>query len=84
MEETVIEMESEAEEEEKGEPIMRRKFDIAMKNLKKSKVFGMNAISPQLIKNGGQILTSSLYYPINNIYKHRIVPKVFEKSKLVS
>ena len=79
-----IEEEESVDENELGDPILRSEFDIALKELKNNRAPGIDNIQAEILKNSGEKALDKLFELIGKIYKLGIIPKDFQKNKIVT
>ena len=79
-----IEEEESVDENELGDPILRSEFETALKELKNNRAPGIDNIQAEILKNSGEKARDKLFELISKIYKLGIIPKDFEKNKIVT
>ena len=69
---------------ELGDPILRSEFETALKELKNNRASGIDNIQAEILKNPGEKALDRLFKLIGKIYKFGIIPKDFQKNKIVT
>jgi len=67
-------------DDNKGDRILRKEFDLALKELKKNKAPGIDEIPAELLQNAGNKVKDKLFQLICRIYEEGTMPDDFQKS----
>ena len=72
------------DENELGAPILRSEFETALKELKNNRAPEINNIQAEILKNSREKAFNRLFELIDKIDKLGIMPKDFQKNKIVT
>ena len=79
-----LEEEENVEEDDKGDPILRSEFDIALKDLGKNKASGIDDVPSELLCAMGETGSSVLFNLVRKIYGTGEVPSDFKKNVVIT